>query len=142
MQLCERFGRLGPYVCTLPKEHNGDCRLELDDAGERSRREQFREDMDHILHKAYDCTLNHKQSRSGQYFCDNCIDDLWSSIEIRRHVYPGFRLEENEMRGLLRQLHRQHITHEGSSGPVVHALMARIKAHLPKEKYEEFLKGA
>lgn len=63
------------------------------------------------------------------------LEDVASAPDV-------FVLEEIEMRGLLRQLHRQHITHEGTSGPVVHTLLARIKAHLPKEKYDEFLINA
>lgn len=52
---------------------------------------------------------------------------------------PPFLLSQEEMRAVVRQTYHQHIPHEGTSGPVLHALLDRIRAHVGKATYDAFV---
>jgi hypothetical protein len=52
---------------------------------------------------------------------------------------PPFCLTEAEMRAIVRQTFHQYIPQEGTSGPVLHSLLARIREHVGEAKYSEFV---
>jgi len=51
---------------------------------------------------------------------------------------PLFVLTENEMRAIVRQTLHQYIPTEGTSGPVLSAVLVRIREHVGYAKYNEF----
>jgi hypothetical protein len=106
-------------------------------------RKRFRQDINYLFDRAQTCASKHANPHTG--FCRNCLDELYSVMTLRASVGGApndFILTEEDMRGLLRETFRHHISHEGDSGPALHRLLGRIRAHLPPAKYHQFLRNA
>lgn len=52
---------------------------------------------------------------------------------------PPFILSEKEQCAILRQLFSNPISRDGTSGPIVHELLDRLKVYLGPETYAEFV---
>lgn len=52
-----------------------------------------------------------------------------------------FTLTTAEQCALARLLDRQYIPYDGTTGPIVHAMLVRLREHVGPDRYREFTAG-
>lgn len=71
--------------------------------------------------------------------CSQCGENLAMVCpHCTQITFDAFVLHQDEMRAIVRQTLHQYIPTEGTSGPVLHALLGRIREHVGRDKYNEF----
>lgn len=101
------------------------------------------DDLKFLFHRAMLCNARHNGTwtpANPTGFCENCHKEIRDIIETRDGM--NILLRETEVCALMRQLHRQPITYEGISGPVVHGLLRRIQSQIGASRYTEYVGGA
>lgn len=102
------------------------------------------DDLKWLFVKALECRNQHwgrVPKLDAMDFCDSCKMDVEQTFITRQMANheAWFVLDERDICALMRQTFTTHISQEGTSGPLLHALLGRITRHIGMPRYREYI---